>query len=320
MADLQEYNPYAPNQQVNKGNQQQNYYTQGQQYQPNHVYRQQTKKPNYAAIIIGVVCGLIILGQTSLLNEKNEIISEYKKNEQIYLNKISDNELTITELNNQISNLQMEIALHTNSTTEEPNEIAEEINTNHSHGNVSDAEIKSILEQDVVEVDANTIVSLYKENSNEVAVNQKYHKKHIQLRGKVKSINSYDGYIEVALDNDKLESWFGIECIFENNTCADIIAELNIGDYITINGVGYNNGSTFSIYGCNNITNIDKEIDFSVNDTNVDDATLGEKNALKAAKSYLELFSFSKKELHEQLEWEGYSESEIEYALEKVGY
>src|SRR3989344_1242457 len=51
-----------------------------------------------------------------------------------------------------------------------------------------------------------------------------------------------------------------------------------------------------------------------------DKATLGERNALKSAQSYLKYSSFSKQELHDQLEYEGFTESQIQYALEQVGY
>ena len=167
-----------------------------------------------------------------------------------------------------------------------------------------------------LEKGANTIVSLYKENSNDVAIETKYHKKHLILTGKVKSISGNDEYSEVTLDNDELESFIGIECRFDSNTSKDIIANLNVGDYITIEGVGYDSGFTFKMYGCTNITNIQS----GNTSVGMDGATTGERNALKSAQSYLDLFSFSRKQLIEQLEWEGYSQSEIEYALNGVGY
>ena len=44
-------------------------------------------------------------------------------------------------------------------------------------------------------------------------------------------------------------------------------------------------------------------------------ATLGEKNALATAKNYLNISGFSKKQLSEQLKFEGYSDSEAKYAV-----
>lgn len=47
-----------------------------------------------------------------------------------------------------------------------------------------------------------------------------------------------------------------------------------------------------------------------------DGATMGEKNALASAINYLDFMSFSKKGLRKQLNFEGYSENEIQYALD----
>lgn len=47
--------------------------------------------------------------------------------------------------------------------------------------------------------------------------------------------------------------------------------------------------------------------------------TKGEKNALDSALSYLDYSAFSKSGLKDQLEYEGYTESEIEYAVENCG-
>lgn len=48
---------------------------------------------------------------------------------------------------------------------------------------------------------------------------------------------------------------------------------------------------------------------------NTSGATLGETNALQKAESYLRMGGFSKQSLKEQLEFEGFEKSEIEYAL-----
>lgn len=49
-------------------------------------------------------------------------------------------------------------------------------------------------------------------------------------------------------------------------------------------------------------------------------ATVGEKNALSKAKSYLEMMAFSKKGLIEQLKFDGFTSKEAKYAAKKVGY
>lgn len=47
--------------------------------------------------------------------------------------------------------------------------------------------------------------------------------------------------------------------------------------------------------------------------------TLGESNALKSAKNYLSIMGFSAKRLKEQLEYEGYSSAEAQYAVNNCG-
>lgn len=45
---------------------------------------------------------------------------------------------------------------------------------------------------------------------------------------------------------------------------------------------------------------------------------LGEKNALKCAENYLKLMAFSEKDLIEQLKFEGFSDSEANYAVNNI--
>lgn len=49
-----------------------------------------------------------------------------------------------------------------------------------------------------------------------------------------------------------------------------------------------------------------------------DEATEGEANALEKANQYLDFMEFYKKGLGEQLDYEGYSKSEIKYALGNI--
>ena len=51
----------------------------------------------------------------------------------------------------------------------------------------------------------------------------------------------------------------------------------------------------------------------------IDNTTLGEKNALRSAKSYLDFTTFSYSGLIDQLEYEGYSTSEATYAANNCG-
>ncbi len=48
-------------------------------------------------------------------------------------------------------------------------------------------------------------------------------------------------------------------------------------------------------------------------------ATIGERNALRSAKNYLNVMAFSYEGLKEQLEFEGYSETEATYAVDNCG-
>ncbi len=50
----------------------------------------------------------------------------------------------------------------------------------------------------------------------------------------------------------------------------------------------------------------------------VDSITVGEKNALRAAKNYISIMPFSKQRLMDQLEYEGYTTSEIAYAINNI--
>lgn len=75
------------------------------------------------------------------------------------------------------------------------------------------------------------------------------------------------------------------------------------------------------LYSSNSATSeVNKNINTtsSSNTTNTE-LTIGQKNALKSAKSYLEYSSFSYKGLVEQLEYEGYSKEEATYAVDNCG-
>ncbi len=60
---------------------------------------------------------------------------------------------------------------------------------------------------------------------------------------------------------------------------------------------------------------LDSETTATKETTKKQTASLGEINALGSAKHYLDFSSFSEKGLREQLKFEGYSESEIAYAI-----
>lgn len=67
------------------------------------------------------------------------------------------------------------------------------------------------------------------------------------------------------------------------------------------------------------ITEAVEETTEAVAEAPADEPTLGEKNALQSAKSYLDYSAFSAKGLKEQLEFEGYSSDEAQYAVDHCG-
>ncbi len=52
----------------------------------------------------------------------------------------------------------------------------------------------------------------------------------------------------------------------------------------------------------------------------IESTTLGERNALRAAKHYLDTMPFSRSDLIKQLEFEGYTSEQAEYGASVVGY
>lgn len=75
----------------------------------------------------------------------------------------------------------------------------------------------------------------------------------------------------------------------------------------------------FCMVACGDDTASSADEPAGTQQTEADNATLGEKNALKTAGTYLSSMSFSKSGLVEQLEYEGYTNSEATYAAENCG-
>ena len=68
-------------------------------------------------------------------------------------------------------------------------------------------------------------------------------------------------------------------------------------------------------YYAENATNTSTNTSTNTTDT----STLGQKNALKQAQSYLQIMTFSKSSLKEQLLFEGYTEAEATYGVDNCG-
>lgn len=76
----------------------------------------------------------------------------------------------------------------------------------------------------------------------------------------------------------------------------------------------------------NEISSIETEVVQTEKEENIDNPvseepqlTLGQKNAIKKAKSYLNIMGFSKEGLRKQLQFEQFENEDIEYALENCG-
>ena len=75
----------------------------------------------------------------------------------------------------------------------------------------------------------------------------------------------------------------------------------------------------FVFVGCSADTTSADEPE-NVQEQETDNATLGEKNALKTADNYLATMSFSKSGLVKQLEYEGFTYEQASYAATENGY
>lgn len=83
----------------------------------------------------------------------------------------------------------------------------------------------------------------------------------------------------------------------------------------------------FAFCGCDDITydsqsiqeDIQSQQDVNTETKKEETATLGQKNALRKADSYLDLMAFSKSGLVNQLEFEGFSTEDAAYAAENCG-
>ncbi len=62
-----------------------------------------------------------------------------------------------------------------------------------------------------------------------------------------------------------------------------------------------------------------ESVDTKPSETPASNVSAGESNALKSAKSYLDMGGFSKESLKDQLEYEGYDANQIQYALDNCG-
>lgn len=78
-------------------------------------------------------------------------------------------------------------------------------------------------------------------------------------------------------------------------------------------------GLCFSFSGCFNNSNNPGNGSESNSSTQSDGATVGEKNALRSAKLYLQSMGFSRSGLIKQLEFEGYTHQESVYAVDNCG-
>lgn len=201
-----------------------------------------------------------------------------------------------------------------------------------------------ILSDPATFVTANEIVSFYKESKNDVALKTKYDKKNIALSGIIKNTKLSDDVITVTLDNDNKSSIIGIECYFTDFEFQDYISTFNVGDRVTVYGIGKVGSLVYNLYNCYKIDLEESapKIQNTINDSNTttqntqisnkpsnvfvttktenDGMTMSQRNAVKQAQSYLKAFSFSREGLIDQLSSEYGSNYPYEDAVFAVDY
>lgn len=126
---------------------------------------------------------------------------------------------------------------------------------------LSKSEVADILKEQPVEVDANTIVALYKSSKNEARLNRKYNNKHILITGKVTKVtdDSDEPGMTVYIDDDDESSWIGIGCSFDSKKYEDVVADLDDGDYVEIDGVGEAGSFLYTVEHCQSIKEVSSE-------------------------------------------------------------
>lgn len=123
------------------------------------------------------------------------------------------------------------------------------------------SEVSDLLKEQPVEVDANTIVALYKSSKNEAKLNRKYNNKHVLITGKVDRVtdDADESGMTVYIDDDAGSSWIGIGCTFDSKKYEDIVADLDDGDYVEIDGVGEAGSFLYTVEHCQSIKEVSSQ-------------------------------------------------------------
>lgn len=171
---------------------------------------------------------------------------------------------------------------------------------------------------DVTTLSNNSIeISVYLNNMNET--NNDVAENIGSLLGEIKNYNWYDyGYINFYVDNYGILT--SVECNMSTGETRDQIWAKDIDDTDkekdSIEKSPNTNISTDSSTNQQSNTTQNNNINNTLNSSSV---TLGQKNALSKAKSYLEYMAFSYSGLIEQLEYEGFSNDEAKYGADNCG-
>ena len=157
--------------------------------------------------------------------------------------------------------------------------------------------------------------------------------------GEWQVLNNYSKFILITkIPSDEKENYFVSSTVYELPSMNEITDDSKVYiDFVEFtkeslsSSTGTSDSSTNSTLdsstSTNNSTSSTQNNSTSSSNTNTStpttststSPTLGERNALNSAKSYLEFMAFSYSGLIEQLEYEGYSNSEATYAADNCG-
>lgn len=179
---------------------------------------------------------------------------------------------------------------------------------------------KQNISDEYINITSTELIEAY--NENQVKCKQTYDGKMIKVTGKVDSVGTdILGATYVCLGHDTEFTFVGIQCYAKDNETINQISELKEDDLIVVTGKGECGSLSFSIKDAEIVEVLENSNDSYVDDNGevIDDLTVGQSNALKQAKSYLDFSAFSYQRLIEQLEYEQYSHEDAVFAADNCG-
>ncbi len=178
-------------------------------------------------------------------------------------------------------------------------------------------EEKPSVSEEYIDITSTELIDAY--NGNQVKCKQMYDGKMIKVTGKVDSVGTdIMGTTYVCLGHDTEFTFVGVQCYAKDEKTINEIAELKEGDIITVSGKGECGSLAFSIKN-SKIEQVTQETYKNESGEEIEDITMGQKNALSSARSYLEFSAFSYDGLIKQLEFENYSHEDAVFAVDNCG-